>query len=73
MSVVKSNKAVNEERYGVMYGEKAIYADMDYINSNVYKKLFSKISDNPQVNKTLYKSAVEAIKNAVARTTKTCI
>lgn len=63
MGVVKSNNAVNEKQYGVMYGEKAIYADMDYINSNEYKNLFSKISDNPQVNKTLYKSAVATIKN----------
>ncbi len=63
MSVVKSNKAVNERQYGVMYGENAIHADMDYINSKEYKNLFSRISDNPQVNKTLHESAVATIKN----------
>ena len=62
MSVVKSNKTVNERQYGVMYGEKAIYADMDYIDSEEYKRLFSKVSDNPQVNNSLYESAKNAIK-----------
>ena len=50
-----------ELEYGVQYGEKAIFADMDYINSDEYKNKFSTITNIPAVNEALYTCAVDAI------------
>ena len=50
-----------EREFGVQYGERAIHADMDYIFSDEYAKIFSNITDVPEVNKTLLDCARAAI------------
>ena len=53
--------AEREQEYGVPYGEYAVNADMDYINSNGFAKKFDRITDNKAVNKTLLDCARNAI------------
>lgn len=53
--------AEREQEYGVPYGEYAVNADMDYINSNGFAKKFDRITDNKAVNKTLLNCARNAI------------
>lgn len=55
--------AEKELEYGVPYGEFAVNADMDHINSEEYAKKFDKITENPAVNKTLLECSRAAIKH----------
>ncbi|MBR7039833.1 MAG: hypothetical protein IKI21_11400 [Oscillospiraceae bacterium] len=50
-----------EREFGFQYGESALHADMDYIDSDEYAKIFSNITDVPEVNKALLDCARAAI------------
>lgn len=53
--------AEREQEYGVPYGEDALFADMDYINSDKFAKKFDGITENKAVNETLLRCARSAI------------
>ena len=57
----KSGIMESEDEFGYQYGDKAINADIDYINSEEYANRFDAITDNPSVNKALLDCSREAI------------
>lgn len=50
-----------EEEYGVPYGDDAVNADMDYINSEEFARKFEHITDNTAVNRTLLECSRAAV------------
>ncbi len=56
-------KLHTEQEYGVRYGESAVFADMDYINSPEFAKKFDGVSDNEAVKKSLVDCSRKAIEH----------
>lgn len=52
-----------EQEYGVPYGQDAVNADLDYINSDKFAKKFQNITDNAAVNKSLLECSRAAIEH----------
>ena len=52
-----------EVEYGVPYGKYSVNADMEYINSEDYARIFDNISDNIDVNTALLECARKSIDN----------
>lgn len=53
--------AEREQEYGVPYGEDAIHADMDYINSESFANKFKSITEDKEVNEALLHCARSSI------------
>lgn len=60
INVGSDNVALENQRYG---RNKSTLVNKTYISSGEYKRKFDRATDNPEVNKTLYDSAKEALKH----------
>ena len=52
-----------EKQYGIPYGEDAKNVDFDYINSDEYKEKFSHITDNQDVNNSIYETTKKMLEH----------
>lgn len=59
----KSKAAEKESQYGVRYGAVAVDVDLDYVDSNEYKKKFSKLTGNEKVNNSVHKTCEDILKH----------
>lgn len=63
---ISGGSGIIEEReyeFGIAYGKYSVNADMDYIKSDEYSKIFDYITNNHAVNKALLDCARSAIKH----------
>ena len=57
LNISEEDIAEYERQYGIPYGEIAKNVDFDYINSVEYKEKFSTLTDNQDINNSIYNTA----------------